>query len=84
MQNTIRTTIGIRKDLLNMSRQYALKRGASLQDTINAALAAGFQRISDLESRKQAMAKIDRFRESLRGKKINVQEILQESKKDLK
>ena len=84
MQNTIRTTIRIRKDLLNISRQYALNRGASLQDTINAALAAGFQRISDLESRKQAMAKIDQFRESLRGKKINLQEILQESKKDLK
>ncbi|OGD91035.1 hypothetical protein A3D07_04295 [Candidatus Curtissbacteria bacterium RIFCSPHIGHO2_02_FULL_42_15] len=84
MQQTTRTTIRIRKDLLNISREYALKRGVSLQDTVNAALAAGFQRISDLESRKQAMAKIDQFRESLSGKKINLQEILQESKKDLK
>ena len=84
MQQTTRTTIRIRKDLLNISREYAFKRGVSLQDTVNAALAAGFQRISDLESRRQAMAKIDQFRESLRGKKINLQEILQESKKDLK
>jgi len=84
MQQTTRTTIRIRKDLLNISREYALKRGVSLQDTVNAALAAGFQRISDLESRKQAMAKIDQFRESLRSKKVNLQEILQESKKDLK
>ena len=84
MQQTTRTTIRIRKDLLNISREYALKRGVSLQDTVNAALAAGFQRISDLESRKQAMAKIDQFRKSLSGKKINLQEILQESKKDLK
>ena len=84
MQQTTRTTIRIRKDLLNISREYALKRGVSLQDTVNAALAAGFQRISDLESRKQAMAKIDQFRESLRSKRVNLQEILQESNKDLK
>lgn len=84
MQQTTRTTIRIRKDLLNISRQYALKRGVSLQDTINAALAAGFQRISDLESRKQAMVKIDQFRESLGGKKLNLQEILRASKKDLR
>jgi len=84
MQNTIRTTIRVRKDLLDHSRLLAFKRGVSLQDVINEALALGFGHISDLNIHREAMARIDNFREKLRGKKIDIEKILRESKKDLK
>lgn len=84
MQTTSRTTIRIRKDLIDQLRLLAFNREVSLQDVINETLALGFGHISDLDIQHDAMARIDKFRESLRGKKIDIQKILQESKKDLK
>lgn len=84
MQTTVRTTIRIRKDLIDQSRLLAFNRDTSLQDVINETLALGFGHISDLDAQQEAMARIDKFRESLKGKKIDIQKILQESKKDLK
>ena len=84
MQNVVRTTIRVRKDLLDQSRLLALRRGTSLQEVINDTLAQGFGHITDFDIHQQAMVDIDKFRESLKGKKINIKKILQESKKDLK
>lgn len=81
---TVRTTIRIRKDLLDQSRLLALRRDTSLQEVINDTLAQGFGHISDFDIHKQAMARIDKFRESLKGRKIDVKKILTESKRDLK
>lgn len=84
MQNTVRTTIRIREDLLKQSKLLAVYRDTSLQEIINNLLVRGLNHISDIQSHRRAMAKIDAFRESLRGKKINVEKLLEESKKDLK
>lgn len=84
MQNIVRTTIRVRKDLLDHSRLLAFKRGVPLQDVINEALALGFGHVSDLSLQKQALSRIDKFRESLKGKKIDIKKILSESKKNLK
>lgn len=67
---TVRTTIRIRKDLLDQSRLLALRRDTSLQEVINDTLAQGFGHITDLDNHKQAMGRIDQFRESLRGRKF--------------
>lgn len=85
MQNTVRTTIRIRKDLLDQSKLLALKQGTSLQEVINDTLLKGFDnQITDFDLHQQAMKNIDRFRESLKGRKINVKKILEISKRDLK
>lgn len=85
MQNTVRTTIRIRKDLLDQSRLLALKQGTSLQEVINDMLLKGYgNHITDFDIHQQAMKDIDRFRESLKGKKINVKKILELGKRDLK
>ncbi|OGD84837.1 hypothetical protein A3B51_02605 [Candidatus Curtissbacteria bacterium RIFCSPLOWO2_01_FULL_41_18] len=84
MQNAVRTTIRIRKDLLDQSRLLAIKRGTNLQEVINSTLAKGFGHISDLYSQKQAMAKIDKFRQGLEDKNINLQKLLERSRKNLK
>lgn len=83
MQDAVRTTIRIRKDLLRQSKSLALHRGTSLQQVINDTLASGFKHVSDLNSHVQAMARIDEFRESLKGRKINIRELLEENKKTL-
>lgn len=83
MQATIRTTIRIREDLLKQSRYLALEQDTSLQEVVNDLLAKGLGYISDLNRRKQAMRRIDQFRESLRGKKINVNKLLADNKKEL-
>lgn len=83
-QTTVRTTIRIRKDLLDQSRLLALKQGSSLQDVINEILLKGFgNHITDFDLHQQAMRNIDKFRESLRDKKINVNKLLAENKKEL-
>lgn len=84
MQTTVRTTLRIRKDLLDQFRVLALKNETSLQEVINHTLTFGLGHISDLNSHKKAMEEIDRFRKSLKGRKINIQKILEESKKDQK
>ena len=81
---TVKTTIRIRKDLLDQSRLLALRRDTSLQEVINDTLVRGFGHITDFDVHKQAMARIDKFRESLKGRKIDVKKILRESRKDLK
>lgn len=81
---TVRTTIRIRKDLLDQSRLLALHRSASLQQVINDTLAQGFGHVTDLNTHKEAMERIDQFRESLKGRKIDIKKILRESRKDLK
>ncbi|MBI2039632.1 hypothetical protein HYT18_01005 [Candidatus Microgenomates bacterium] len=83
MQTTIRTTVRIRKDLFDQSRLLAFQRGVSLQDVINEALSLGFGHISDLDIQREAMAKIDNFRKSLHGAKINTKRLVEENKREL-
>lgn len=85
MLQTVRTTIRIRKDLLHQSKLLALKQGSSLQEVINDMLLKGFDNhITDFDLHQQAMENIDRFRESLKGRKINLKKIIEISKRDLK
>lgn len=84
MQNTVRTTIRIRKELLDQSKLMALEKGTSIQEIINNTLAVGFGYVTDLNTRHASMKRIDAFRKSLRGKNINVDELLRLSKADLK
>ena len=84
MQTTIRTTVRIRKDLFDQSRLLALKNGTSLQEIINNTLALGLGKVSDLESSKEAMKKIDKLRVSLSGKKVDLENLLSKSRSDLK
>lgn len=83
MQNTIRTTVRLREDLLNQSKLLAIKKGSSVQKVINDTLAKGFGHISDIEIRRDTIAKIDQFRKSLTGKKINIQSIVDLNKEEL-
>ena len=80
--NTVRTTIRIRKDLLDQSKRLALERGTSLQEVVNDTLAQGFGHVTDFDHHKIAMKRIIAFRERMRGKKVNVQELLEQSKRD--
>ena len=84
MQNTIRTTIRIREDLLKQSRLIAIKDGKSLQHVINDTLAKGLGSIS-LNTRRDAMGKIDQIRKSLEAQnvKVNTQELIDENKREL-
>ena len=84
MINTVRTTIRIRKDLFDQSRLLALKRNTSLQEVINDTLIKGFRYITDIDRHKEAMAAIDTFRESLGRRKVNLQKLLEQNKKDQK
>ncbi len=84
MQTTIRTTIRIRKELFDQSRLLALKNRTSLQEIINNILALGLGKVSDLESSREAMAKIDKLRISLSDRKINLEDLLSTSRSDLK
>jgi len=83
MQQKIRTTIRLRKDLLDQSRLLAVKQATSLQEVINNTLAKGFGHISDIEMRRDTLKKIERFRKSLVNKKINVQNLVNQNKKEL-
>lgn len=85
MQTTVRTTIRIRKDLLDQSRRLALERGTNLQDVINDVLARGYGEVTDLNRHKQAMTTIDSIRKNLnQNGKIDTYELINESKKDFK
>jgi len=83
MNSTVRTTIRIRKDLFDQSRLLAFNQGTSLQQVVNDMLAKGLSYISDVGNRERAMAEIDKFRNSMRGKKINVQALIADNKKQL-
>lgn len=88
MQTTVRTTIRIRKDLLDQSKLLALKQGSSLQEVINDMLLKGFDNhITDLDLHREAMQSIDRLRESIRnrikGRGISTQKLIEQNKKEL-
>jgi len=80
MQNMVRTTIRIRKDLISQSRMIALKRSSSLQSVINDTLAAGFGHVTDFNIVNQSMKKIDDFRKSLTSKNVKLGKLLKISK----
>jgi hypothetical protein len=84
MLDTIRTTIRIRKDLLDQSRMLAFKKGVSLQDIINEKLSLGYKHITDLNITAESMKQIDTFRKKMVDKKINVKKLLELSKSDQK
>lgn len=88
MQTTVRTTIRIRKDLLDQSRLLALKQGISLQEVINDILLKGYgNHITDFDIHQQAMKNIDKFREDIRkrlkGKSINTKKLIEQNKREL-
>lgn len=83
MQNAVRTTIRIRKDLLHQSKLVALSSGTSLQEVINQVLAQGFGTITDLDTHKSAMVKIDKVRQSLQKDQADVKNLIEENKKEL-
>lgn len=84
MITTIRTTIRIRKDLLDQSRMLAFKKGVSLQDIINETLSIGYKHVTDLNIAHESMKQIDAFRKNMEDKKINVKKLLELSKSDQK
>lgn len=81
---TTRTTVRIRTDLFDQFRLLALKKGTSLQDVINTTLALGLGKVSNLDSNKKAMAKINTLRTSLIDKNVSLEDLLHQSKSDLK
>lgn len=80
----VRTTVRIRKDLFDQSRLLALRNGTSMQEIINNTLALGLGKVSDLQSSREVMVKIDKLRMSLSGKKINLEDLLNKSRSDLR
>jgi hypothetical protein len=84
MQTSVRTTIRIKKDLLDQSRLLALRTGSSLQDVINQALALGYKHITDLGTTKQAMKEIDTFRHNMMKKNIKLNSLLEANQADQK
>ncbi|MEK7616531.1 MAG: hypothetical protein AAB414_00560 [Patescibacteria group bacterium] len=83
MQTTVRTTIRIRKDLLDQSKLLALRTNTSLQEVVNEALVQGFGYITDLDPQRTAMDKIDKLRQSLKGSKINTKALVEKNKREL-
>lgn len=81
--NTVRTTIRVRKDILDQSRFLALRHGSTLQGVINDLLLQGLEHISDFNRHKEAMARIDEFRESMAREKISVQKLVEQNKREL-
>jgi hypothetical protein len=82
MQTTVRTTVRIRKDLFDQSKQLALENETSLQEIINTALSLGFGKISNVELTKQSMKHIDQFRQNAAKKDIDLEQLLHASKDD--
>ena len=84
MQTTVRTTLRIRKDLLDQSRILAFNKGESLQDIINETLALGYKHITDLNKAHDSMKQIDDFRQGILKKNINLNSLLKASKSEQK
>ncbi len=84
MQTMVRTTLRIRKDLLDQSRILAFNKGESLQDVINETLALGYKHITDLNKANESMRKIDDFRQGMVKKNINLSNLLQASQSEQK
>lgn len=68
---------------MDQSRLLAAKQGVSLQEIVNNVLAKGFGHISDIEIRQNILKKIEKFRKSLVNKKINVQSLVTQNRKEL-
>ena len=84
MQITVRTTLRIRKDLLDQSRILAFNKGESLQDVINETLALGYKHITDLNKTHESMKQIDDFRQGMLKKNINLNSLIEASKSEQK
>ena len=84
MQTTVRTTLRIRKDLLDQSRIIAFNKGESLQDVINETLALGYKHITDLNKAQESMKQIDDFRQGMLKKNIDLKSLIEESKSEQK
>lgn len=80
--DTVRTTIRIRKDLLDQSKRLALERNTSLQQIVNDVLAKGFSEESYLKRREEVFATIESLRKSLKGKH-DVNKLVEENKREL-
>lgn len=80
---TTRTTIRLRKDLLDQSRMTALHKHTSIQNVINDTLAIGFSRVTDLNIAQDSIEQIDKFRNSLKDRDVNLEKLLTISKHDL-
>lgn len=78
----VRTTIRIRKDLLDQSRMLALREGTTLQAVINQILTRGFGHITDFDLHQQSIAKIDQLRSSFRNRK-DIKNIVEKNKREL-
>lgn len=84
MQTTVRTTLRIRKDLLDQSRILAFNKGESLQDVINETLALGYKHITDFNKAQESMKQIDDFRQGMLKKNIDLKSLIEESKSEQK
>ena len=84
MQTTVRTTLRIRKDLLDQSRTLAFNKGESLQDVINETLALGYKHITDLNKANDSMKQIDSFRQRVMKNNINLSSLIEASKSEQK
>lgn len=82
---TVRTTIRLDKDLLDQYKMLALKKGTSLQAVVNTVLRQSYPQVASLKTRRELMARIDRFREEAYKKHgyINTQELIDENKREL-
>ena len=79
---TTRTTIRLRKDLLDQSRMTALHKNTSIQNVINDTLAVGFSHVTDLNTTQNSLKQIDKFRNSLKGRDVSLEKLLTISKQD--
>ena len=82
MQNIVRTTIRIRKDLLDLSKLLALQKGVSMQQVINEMLEYGFDQLPKKKSRREIMDEIDKIRAGISMTNKQVAEILAMNKQD--
>ena len=84
MQNTTRTTVRIRTELLDKSRLIALKQNTSIQDVINEALTVGFKHITNIKGTENSFRTIDKFRKNTANKKIDLKKLRTASMNELK
>lgn len=82
MQHAVRTTIRIRKDLLDLSKLLALQKGISMQQVINETLAYGFHQLPKKKSRKEIMDEIDTIRAKVALTSEEVDELLAMNKQE--
>ena len=81
---TVRTTIRIRKDLMELARKAARENSTNLQKVVNDTLARGFTYAPDLNKRKKLMSELDVLRAKIKRKygNINTEELINKNKKE--